>query len=259
MKTGFTESDKAAIFVRDKGTCCFTGKSLWLLDYGATPFWEQDWADHIVPASRRGDSTLKNGVCASYTSNHTKSNNGRDTGYLLREGTPTDYFARYVGPVPPALQAQLIRLSGLRVSDWYFNRCLAAIFIGFDNRREKSGYSRDWVKTGWNFLVKYQRLVTRHTIESMEARGIILRPMRADMRLMLRLRSVFDESEYYCLAESLFKIYDTNCKAFECYFYRKMSPRQRGTAFSKAMSIKGISPLVKSVIGSHHAAWMANH
>ncbi len=33
----FTDRQKAEIFVRDRALCCFSGKSLWALDYGAGP------------------------------------------------------------------------------------------------------------------------------------------------------------------------------------------------------------------------------
>ena len=33
----FTDRQKADIFVRDRALCCYTGKSLWLLDYGGGP------------------------------------------------------------------------------------------------------------------------------------------------------------------------------------------------------------------------------
>lgn len=183
----FTPLQKAEIFARDRGTCCFSGKSLWLLDYGASPFWEQDWCDHKKPESRGGSSAIENGVCASYSRNQAKANNGRDTNYLLANGMPTDYFARYVGAVPLHLTQQLLRLANLHFSDWFFNRCIAAIFVGFDNRiafeDEGISYKRSdakWFESGWRFLNIYQKLTGDGSVPSMEKRGILLKPLRAD-------------------------------------------------------------------------------
>lgn len=48
---------RAEIFVLDRGTCSYSGRSLWIADYGIDPSYAIDWADHIVPASRGGKST----------------------------------------------------------------------------------------------------------------------------------------------------------------------------------------------------------
>lgn len=72
---GFTDKQKAAIFVRDRATCCFSGANLWLLDAPLRVGWQSDWVDHRKPKSRGGMADIENGVCASHTFNMKKRNN----------------------------------------------------------------------------------------------------------------------------------------------------------------------------------------
>jgi hypothetical protein len=67
MSDEFTDATKAAIFARDRATCCFSGANLWLLDKSLRTGWQADLADHIKPRSRGGTAAPENGVCASHT------------------------------------------------------------------------------------------------------------------------------------------------------------------------------------------------
>jgi hypothetical protein len=84
----FSERTKADIFVRDGALCCYTGASLWLLDYGAAQA-APAWFEHIVPASKKGDSSIENGVLANWYFNKSRSNHGEPV-FMYRSGLPSD-------------------------------------------------------------------------------------------------------------------------------------------------------------------------
>src|SRR5438105_4591366 len=89
---GFSDQPRAEIFAEGKGTCAFCGHNLWILSSGISPFWHQDWADHIKPLSRTGASTRDNGICSCSSCNSKKSSNSRDKEYLLtQQGRPSYY------------------------------------------------------------------------------------------------------------------------------------------------------------------------
>ena len=70
--SNFTDGEKAVLFALGKAMCAYTGRNLWILDYGADPNYQPDWADHVVPVSKGGASTLDNGVCACVEANSDK-------------------------------------------------------------------------------------------------------------------------------------------------------------------------------------------
>src|SRR5207302_7983136 len=102
--SNFTDRQKAELFVRDHATCAYTGKSLWLLDYGADPYFEVDWADHRRPVARGGTSTLANGVCASWGANFAKSDSLKRHACMFRFGRATPAYLRDHGSVPLRMQ-----------------------------------------------------------------------------------------------------------------------------------------------------------
>ena len=56
MSNPFSDSIRAAIYARDRGTCCVSGVNLWLLDAPLRTGWQSDWVDHIKPSSRGGSA-----------------------------------------------------------------------------------------------------------------------------------------------------------------------------------------------------------
>src|SRR5690348_8598629 len=90
----FSERTKAEIFVRDGALCCYTGANLWLLDYGASHA-APPWIEHVIPASKDGDSSVGNGVLSNWYFNKSRSNQGEPV-FLYRDGLPSDVaFALY--------------------------------------------------------------------------------------------------------------------------------------------------------------------
>ncbi len=257
-RTDFSDLQKAQIFVRDRATCCFSGKSLWLLDYGMTPFWEIDWVDHVRPSARGGKAEISNGVCASYTFNVKKRNNGADNNYFFEAGTPTPTYFRFYGPLPKALTYQLDRFSHLEVSDWFFNRCLFNLFLGFTYRCDKKWYGQTrsrtddyWFKAAWRRLQIHQRLVCENQTASMESRKILRKPILPDTKRLLSVRQVETENEFLRFADSLHPTYERNFGLWRSYW----DAETRSAKFAVLRKVERISEsdqLLFSVLRNHY-------
>ena len=128
----FSDKTKAAIFVRDRATCCFSGANLWLMEAPLRPGYQSDWADHIKPSAKGGSNDVTNGVCASHSYNEKKGNNARDTLFQFRDGKPTYDYLEIFGTPPREITERLGRLSNLRLEDWYLNRAIKNVFLAFD-------------------------------------------------------------------------------------------------------------------------------
>jgi hypothetical protein len=191
MSDEFTDATKAAIFARDRATCCFSGANLWLLDGSLRTGWQPDWADHIKPRSRGGTAAPENGVCASHTYNTKKRNNTADTVFLFREGHPTSLYYELFGSPPPGVIERFRRLANLKSQDWYFNRAITNILIAFDGKCWKPEYKRtpdDWFKAAHNKLVTFQKLHEKDpALPSLESRKIIDNPTQTQ-EILLSLR-----------------------------------------------------------------------
>ncbi len=193
MANEFTNPTKAAIFARDRATCCFSGANLWLLDSPLRTGWQADWADHIKPRSKGGTAAAANGVCASHTFNSKKRNNTADTTYLFRNGHPTYLYYDLFGTPPPEAVQRLKRLASLEIQDWYFNRALKDIFSAFEEKCWKNGYTRTpryWFTAAFNRLLDYQKFHAKDaSLSSLEQRGIVIRATPAQ-KILLSLRRV---------------------------------------------------------------------
>jgi hypothetical protein len=193
--SNFTDRQKAELFVRDHATCAYTGKSLWLLDYGADPYFEVDWADHRKPVARGGTSTLANGVCASWGANFAKSDSLKRHPCMFRSGSATPAYLRdHCSSVPLRMQRQLARFSRLHYSDWYFNRALFRLWLGVAFLAAKdAGRVRDdayYCRASSRMLEQWRRITTASVIPSLETRGLVPRRLRPNQRLMLDVREV---------------------------------------------------------------------
>ena len=185
----FSESVKAEIFARDRATCAFTGKSVWIFDYGASPLWETDWPDHIRPSSRKGSNKIENGVCASSAANSKKSSNTRDSSYWFWHGKPTEHYLHAVGSVQIGITAQLARLSGLHESDWYLNRAAKNILLAVEQAAWPEGTTRTpdyWCAAAIKQVKAWK--VKAASIPSLEARKVLLMPLDPDQVILLKLR-----------------------------------------------------------------------
>ena len=209
MKTkrqNFTDRQKADIFVRDRATCTFSGKNLWLLDYGAAPS-SPDWADHIIPASKGGEAELDNGICSSWIYNNMKRN-GTGCPYLFYQGRPTQDFFTFYGTVSEQVAQQLSRLSALHWSDWYFNRAVFHIHVAAaqvdECRADGKPFSRDtdyWAKAASKCLKTWARCCSETTC--FQSRGLAPASPSFDQRLLL---SISEESTIHEIKDVISEI-----------------------------------------------------
>jgi hypothetical protein len=230
-RSDFSYQTKAEIFRRDRGTCAFTGACCWILDHGATWLAIVDWVDHVQPSTKRGPSTLDNGVCASWKANQRKSANGRDRQYWFRNGYPTAHFIEEGGVLSPDLIDQLKRLKNLQPSDWYFNKALHNLLLAFDRRYVPNDYDRNfeyYCEAVLSFLNEWRKALNRDKDKkSMEARGVLKRPLTKDMRLMLDLREAKTLFDVKRIAGRLGPIYRANYNAFYAFVNAATSAGRR--------------------------------
>jgi len=128
-RTNFTDRQKAEIYVLDRAICAYSGRSLWILDHGIDAKYVADWADHIQPSSSGGESSVENGVCASWFYNYSKGN-GISAPFLFYRGAPTPAFLFIHDQIPEPVASNLHRFRELHFSDWYFNRSVWRFCLG---------------------------------------------------------------------------------------------------------------------------------
>ena len=246
----FTKSQKAAIFCRDRATCAFTGKSLWILDHGATPFWDTDWIEHILPLSRGGKSVLENGLCASSAFNALRGNNTRGKTYFFRAGRVTELFCYTHAALQTEVREQFRRFARLQPSDWYFNRALKDVLIACNNRLNRVKATRTWsywLNSAWNYLQDYQRLSV--STPSFEKRKLLRKPLEEHSKLLLRLRSAKSRSAADKIARKVYSHYDANCCLFHD-FINEASKTRRKKLLSVARKKNRTSPSMIRLIAA---------
>ena len=212
----FPDSVKAEIFVRDRATCAFTGKSVWTFDYGTSPLWEADWPDHIRPSSRGGSNNIENGVCASSAANSKKSSNTRDSAYWFSNGKPTEHYLHAVGSVPEYIATQLQRLSRLKQSDWYLNRSAKNVLLAVQQATWPDGAARTpdyWCKAALKKIKIWE--VESATDESLEERKLLLMPLDKDQDILLGLRNAKTISDVREIKRLLIPYRRANWQAYD--------------------------------------------
>lgn len=220
----FNDQLRSEIFAEGRGTCAFCGYNLWILSSGISPFWQQDWADHITPRSRKGSSKRDNGICACYSCNSKKSSNSRDKDYLLtRQGRPSyNAFVWRWDRIDERIAAQLQLLSRLQPVDWYFNRALTTSFNHMDNEFYGEGKKRGrsfWFGSAWRFLKDWRKQLDRlervgKKPPSFENRGLVPNTKRPDVRLMLSLRDAKTKEATFNILDRLNRFYQATCNAW---------------------------------------------
>ncbi|MGB3547663.1 MAG: hypothetical protein WBA17_11850 [Saprospiraceae bacterium] len=236
-RKNFSEKQKAFIYARDRATCAFSTKSLWALDYGVMSGWVVDWVDHIIPCSSGGTNDLDNGVCASDFFNSQKGSNAKDNKYFIKEGSVTDYYIELFGEPPSALVEQLRRLKQLEAADWYFNRSIVGLFVGYECRCDKEfkgkEWSRDdayWFKSAWKRLQLFQKLKGNKSITE---RSLLKDRQQHGVTELLDLESAASYEDFIDILENIYPLYKENYKAL--FFYHQLENIRQQTAFIKTL------------------------
>lgn len=190
--SNFTDRQKAELFVRDRATCAYTGRNLWLLHHGCDPYFQVDWADHLVPVSKGGLSTLQNGVCASWASNFEKGSRTETRSCLFVGGAPTRAFRRSGRRLPATVERQFRTFARLHSSDWYFNRALFRLWLGVaflaDSPCTRARDDAYYAKASFTILQRWKRLATIDRVPPLEQRGLAPKRSTPEQRLMLATR-----------------------------------------------------------------------
>jgi hypothetical protein len=209
--SNFTDRQKAELYVLYRATCAFSGRNLWLLDYGADPYYQIDWADHKFPVSKGGLSTIENGVCASCWSNHAKRDKTDEQPYLFLDGKPTSHFFKLKKAERMQIQVNMESFSLLHYSDWYFNRALWRLLFATD-RIANEGSTRKrgvdyYSKAAWSMLCTWRRIVASELVPAFEERRLLPDPFNQDQKIMLGLRTAANLEEVRELAGQLLPFY----------------------------------------------------
>ena len=190
---------------------------------------------HVLPSSKGGLAELSNGVCTSHTFNSKKRNNSADTDYLFVEGRPSETYFAIFGALGGASLHRLERMEKLSEFDWYFNRAIANIFLGFDWRcaKKRGGavYKRDdlyWFKAGFRRLSIFLKNVG---VPSFSKRQLLT---RSSERCWLDLAGVETLKDMQEVAEEIFPVYQRNYDAWAAWFWDAKSVSQLETAYRQA-------------------------
>lgn len=254
-RKNFSEKQKALIYVRDRATCAFSTKSLWALDYGIIPGWIVDWVDHIVPCAAGGSNELDNGVCASDVFNTDKRCNMDANIFLVRDGKLTDHYFTVFGTPPPSLIAQLERLKNLELADWYFNRAIVDLFVGYECRCDKEFKGKDYsrIDVYW-FATAWKRLDAFHNLRG--SKSISERLLVKDVGFygvadLLKMETITTQNEFHDLIEHIYPTYRKNYQPV--FRYHKLASLGEQTAFARSLEEdQALNPLVKhSILGDN--------
>lgn len=217
MRLEFSDAQKAEIFARDRGVCAFSGKSLWVLDYGVSPTYDIDWVDHIVPAARGGDNSIENGICASYFYNAKKRDNLHDNKFMFRNGRPTSHFFYFYECVPADVADHLSRFAHAQPSDWYLNRAFFRFMLGLSSiRARQTGKvrirdERYYAKSALKILTQWKNQ-SKH-LPSMEDRGLIPEKLTGDQKALLRFTQLQNEQDVVNHMQNCYPWYSAACEA----------------------------------------------
>lgn len=215
----FSDVDKARIFARDRALCTYSGKSLWLLDYGAAPA-SVDWVDHYVPASRGGLAELDNGLCASWLYNKLKRDVG-GTMPLFFAGLPTVDFYTFYEIVPDTIAAHLRRFGTLHYSDWYFNRAIFHVRLAGAQSEERRADGQPFArgseyraKAALKYLTQWRKIVDREKPGDFASRGLLPPDPSADHEMLISLVSEHEVSRIARVAADLTPLMKASWDAF---------------------------------------------
>ena len=250
-RTDFTNRQKSLIYERDRAICAFSGKSLWILDYGINPLWEMDWVDHIKPSKRGGESSLENGICAGAFFNSKKRDNSWDNVYFFKDGKPTSHYYFIYGEIPENIGKILIRNRSMHFSDWYLNRAFAMFMLIFRHNRRKQMGKTDvrgeeyYAKACLKMLGEWRKIAEREKVEKLEDRGLVPTPTSSDQNELLSLRDIYTVKEIIDKAASLYPMYDASCDAINRI--SKITTKDEATKFVKEIEhCEVINHLVKT-------------
>lgn len=212
-RTDFTAQQKAEIFALDRATCTYSGRNLWIADYGADPSYQIDWADHVIPAARGGASSIENGAAAAYLYNYLRGKD-RQRLALFHRGLPTIDHTTYIGAIDADVAARLERFVTLTSSEWFLNRAMWHVWLatGYEYQRRcgatrSRGYSY-YSACAWKALTTWRRMVGEANVSSIEERGLGPSHAGPDQTALLEIRNATSAADIIDLMHHLFPAYE---------------------------------------------------
>ncbi len=249
----FTSRQRAEIYVRDRATCAFSGKSLWALDHGATPLWQADWVMSVPVRGRSAEATAA-GVCVSDLFRRRQKGEGREPVVFFREGRATADYLYFLGIVPEEVSRSMRRLSKLHSSDWYFNRAVVNTMLAVEDRwlrRRGRQYRRDtqhFARAALRALEAWRKEATRAGVQTLEARGIAPKSPSPDQQLLLGLREAQSLADVTRIVNALVPYYRVNARCME--LLASAATREQRERLLEAVRRQSppLSPLVLRVV-----------
>jgi len=257
-RDNFTDRQRAEIFVRDRATCAYSGKSLWALDFGAAPY-SSPFIDHYTPCAKGGKADMDNGVCSS--AQYNKDKRDKVSGIVLFwGGRPTEYYYTYHHALTAEMGQQLLRLSKLHVSDWQFNRAATNVLIGAALMGEKRGDGRPftrntryWAGAAVKALQTWGKQAGDTT--DFKSRGLVEDKPSIDKRLLLSMTPDSTVEEIERLIAELQPYVQDSWEALKTSTYLSMEDKEKAAitrGFLRAVKTdKYIVPQVKAAIAAN--------
>ena len=252
-KGHFSSRQRAEIYVRDRATCAFSGKSLWALDHGATPLWQADWVAR-VPVRGRATEPTAGGVCVSDLFRSRRKDEGREPVVFFRDGRATAEYLYFLGVVPEAVRRNLRRLSKLHPSDWYFNRGVVNTMFAVEDRwlrRRGRVYRRDshyWARAALRALDAWRKAAARAGVPTLEARGLVPKSPSPDQELLLGLRQAESLTEVTRIVSALLPYYRVNARCMELLVTAETREERERLLEAVRNQSPPLSPLVLKVV-----------
>ncbi|MFO1308916.1 MAG: hypothetical protein U1F64_10805 [Burkholderiales bacterium] len=220
-RANFTDAQKAQIYVRDRALCSYSGKSLWLLDYGAAPALT-DHVDHVVPASKGGDAGLENGVLCTFLHNYVRRDRHPPV-RLFNYGLPTLDAFWIFDRIPAQILHHIDRFAVLRPSDWYFNRAIAQLrwaSAQTDAPKRKDGrhFARGveyYCRAAVRQLRKWRELASAEKGGDLASRGLLPEHPRPDHQMVLLMQTAATEKEVESISRELAPYHEASFAAVE--------------------------------------------
>jgi hypothetical protein len=223
-RDNYSDRQKAAIFARDRAMCCYSGKSLWLLDYGAAPALV-DQVDHVIAASKGGTSAQQNGVLATFMHNYLRGSSKRPL-QLFEGGLPNLDAFWVLGSISDDLLDHICRFEALHYSDWYINRAIASMrFAAAKSSQPKRvdglAFSRDAAyhsKAAIGRLRQWRQIVNADGVPSLQARGLMPVHPRDDHMPFVELLEADTDRDVLALARQAEPFLNASYAAIENMF-----------------------------------------
>lgn len=233
----FKDDQRAEIYARDRALCAYSGRSLWLADYGAAPH-AVDWIDHVLPVARGGLSTIDNGVACSHLYNFQKRA-GAGSVLLFRAGRPTSDFFTFFHVVPPSIAEHLVRFAELAPADWFFNRALLHVLLGAVAKSAKRKDGTDLARgadyrarAAFRFLETWSKKSAG--LPSLRKRGLLPKRPGPDQKLLLSAAHADSESDLKRLIGGLAPYSAPSWRALE--MLADLNSNTEARAFARAVA-----------------------